>query len=177
MSIWPRIIVIQRRRGAGCKSENSDGAFTCKEQPVQVFSVSRMGSSWLSSSMALLPSAPVYMRKMPIALPPLRLSSMRLPLLCAGKRLLPLPVLQQGIHITPWGIGVLLSPSLLRGHHFQQMAVELPEIEGPAATAVRDPAVRIICRPAAVDQALGLHPPEDPVELLIRNVTSVMMAL
>src|SRR5438128_343683 len=57
------------------------------------------------------------------------------------------------------------------------MTVELPEIEGPAATAVRDPAVCIICRPAAVGQALGLHPREDPVELLIRDVKSVMVAL
>src|SRR5262249_6849174 len=55
---------------------------------------------------------------------------------------------------------------LLRGHPSQQMAVDPPKVEGPPATAVRDPAVRILCRPAAVGQAFGLHPPEDPVELL-----------
>ncbi len=69
------------------------------------------------------------------------------------------------------------SPSRLRGHHFQEMAVELPEIQGPAATAVPDPAVRISCGPATVDQALRFNPPEDPVELLIRDVKSVMVAL
>ena len=57
------------------------------------------------------------------------------------------------------------------------MAVELPEIEGPAATAVRDLAVRLLGRPAAVGQAPGLHPPKDAVELLIRDVKSVMVAL
>src|SRR5256712_12036399 len=71
----------------------------------------------------------------------------------------------------------MTASSLLRGHHFQQMAVELPEIEGPAATAVRDLAVRLLGRPAAVGQALGLHPPKDAVELLIRGVKSVMVAL
>src|SRR2546425_7494419 len=57
------------------------------------------------------------------------------------------------------------------------MAVELPEIEGPTATAVRDLAVRILGRPATVGQALGLHSPKDAVELLIRDVKSVMVAL
>jgi hypothetical protein len=57
------------------------------------------------------------------------------------------------------------------------MAVELPEIEGPAATAVRDLAVCVRGRPTAVGQALGLHPPKDTVELLIRNVKRVMVAL
>src|SRR5207245_4731703 len=71
----------------------------------------------------------------------------------------------------------MTASSLLRGHHFQQMAVELPEIEGPAATALRDLAVRILGRPAAVGQALGLHPPKDAVELLIRDVKRVMVAL
>ena len=57
------------------------------------------------------------------------------------------------------------------------MAVELPEIEGPAATAVRDLAIRLRCRSAAVGQTLGLHPPKDAVELLIRDMKSVMVAL
>src|SRR5215467_7661444 len=78
----------------------------------------------------------------------------------------------------PYGKPTILSaPSLLRGHHFQQMTVELPEIQGPAATAVRDQAIRLRGRPTAVGQALGLHPPKDAVELLIRNVKRIMVAL
>src|SRR5215813_13156131 len=78
----------------------------------------------------------------------------------------------------PYGTPTSLSaPSLLRGHHFQQMTVELPEIEGPAATAVRDLAIRLRGWPAAVGQALRLHPPKDAVELLIRDVKRVMVAL
>jgi hypothetical protein len=57
------------------------------------------------------------------------------------------------------------------------MAVEFPEIDGPAATAVCDLAVRLRGRPAAVGQALGLHPPKDAVERLIRDVKRVMVAL
>jgi len=57
------------------------------------------------------------------------------------------------------------------------MAVELPEIQGPAATAVCDLAIRLRSRPAAVGQALRLHPLKDAVELLIRDVKSVMVAL
>src|SRR5919106_4935772 len=68
-------------------------------------------------------------------------------------------------------------PTLWRGHHFQQMAVELPEIQGPATTAVSNPAIRVGGRPAAVRQAFGFHPCQDPIELFIRDVKSVMMAL
>src|SRR5262249_56951225 len=57
------------------------------------------------------------------------------------------------------------------------MTVEFPEIEGPAATAVRDQAIRVRGRPTAVGQALGLHPPKDAVELLLRDVKRVMVAL
>src|SRR5262252_3233646 len=71
----------------------------------------------------------------------------------------------------------LSTPSLLRGHHFQQMTVELPKIEGPAAPAIRDLAIRLRGRPAAVGQALCLHPPKDTVELRIRDVKRVMVAL
>src|SRR5215471_4509972 len=71
----------------------------------------------------------------------------------------------------------LSTPSLLRGHHFQQMTVEFPKIEGPAATAVRDLAIRLRSRPAAVGQALRLHPPKDAVELLLCDMKRVMVAL
>jgi hypothetical protein len=72
---------------------------------------------------------------------------------------------------------ILRAPSLLGGHHFQQMTVEFPEIEGPAATAVCDLAVRLRGRPAAVGHALRLHPPKDAIELLLRDVKRVMVAL
>jgi len=57
------------------------------------------------------------------------------------------------------------------------MAVELPEIYSHAAMPVRHQAVGIICGPAAEGQAFGLHPPEDPVILLIREVKSIMVVL
>ena len=72
---------------------------------------------------------------------------------------------------------ILRAPSLLGGHLFQQMTVEFPDIEGPAATAVCDLAVRPRGRPAAVGQALRLHPPKDAIELLLRDVKRVMVAL
>src|SRR5262245_54531382 len=78
----------------------------------------------------------------------------------------------------PYGTPTILSaPSLLRGHHFQQMTIELPKIEGPAAPAIRDLAIRLRGRPAAVGQALCLHPPKDAVELLICDMKRVMVAL
>ena len=57
------------------------------------------------------------------------------------------------------------------------MPVEFPEIEGPPATAVRDQAIPLRSRPTAVGQALRFHPPKDAVELLIRDVKRVMVAL
>ena len=66
ISICPLSMLIQRRRGAGWNSENSLGSLIWMELPVQVFSVSRMGSSNCSSSMTLFPSLPVYIRKIPI---------------------------------------------------------------------------------------------------------------
>ena len=49
--------------------------------------------------------------------------------------------------------------------------------KGPASTAVRDQAIRLRGRPTAVGQALRFHPPKDAIELRIRNVKRVMVAL
>ena len=57
------------------------------------------------------------------------------------------------------------------------MTVELPKIEGPAAPAIRDLAIRLRGRPATVGQTLCLHPPKDAVELLICDMKRVMVAL
>src|SRR5208282_4707102 len=70
-----------------------------------------------------------------------------------------------------------LTARLGHGHHFQQVAVRVLEVETAAAATSVSLAVGVAVWPAAVRDTLRFHPGQDCVELGFVDVEGVVMAL
>src|SRR5215217_6691034 len=70
-----------------------------------------------------------------------------------------------------------LAHSFERRHHFEQVPVEVREVEAPAATAGVDLPIFVAARPAAPLPTGCLDPFQDGVELGVGDVEGVMMTL
>ena len=67
------------------------------------------------------------------------------------------------------------SPTL-GGQHFEQVPVRVPKIKSAAAVPVIDLHVLRGARAAAIGEALGANPVENPVELRLADLKGVMVA-